>query len=169
MKHHITKLFYILIVVCFCSACGDSTSAKTSSSTQKTEAVANANSLPIIPKELLKNLWDNCTGIDYLFHNLPFSMSQTDQSSIRTNLSYFDNKPVPQLSTTCKPIGRIFFQAKGDVAHDVDLYYSDGCKYFVLVENEKPKYANLMSETGDKFFNNMILQAMKTAKNNFGG
>lgn len=168
MLRNLRNSFFVLICVLCLTACGDSTATKTKEKVQPA-AQTSATTLPKIPMEIMKNLWDNCTGIDYIFHHLPFSMSQTDQGAIRSNLSYFENKEVPSIPANCKPIGRAFFQINGDVAHDVDLYYTEGCKYFILMENEKPKYANLMSETGDKFFNNMILQAMKTAKNNFGG
>lgn len=158
----------LMISISFLVSCGDGASSSTKKTTTP-NAQSTAAALPTIPKEIFKNLWDNCTGIDFIFHELPFSMSQTEQASIRNNLTYFDNKPVAEFPVHCKPIGRIFFQAKGEVAHDIDLYYSDGCQYFVLMENERPKYANRMTPKGVEFFNNMLLNGLKTAKSGMGG
>ena len=53
------------------------------------------------------------------------------------------------------------FHIGGDIVSEANVYYSDGCKFYVFVDGEKPLYANMMSPEGDKFFSSMLSQAMQ--------
>ncbi|MBK7636603.1 MAG: hypothetical protein IPJ13_21790 [Saprospiraceae bacterium] len=59
----------------------------------------------------------------------------------------------------CKPIAVKFFQIKGNIVYDADVYLSDKCNFYVFVDkSNKPIFANQMTETGRNFYNNIIRQ-----------
>ena len=60
------------------------------------------------------------------------------------------------IRSDCKPIGRIMFKDDDGIRLEADLFFSKNCSYFVFMENNKPKYANFMSDEGVKFFNNVF-------------
>ncbi len=121
--------------------------------------------LPMVPIETMQKLWNECEFVDYIFFDLPFSMSQTEQPSIRANLNYIDRAPIGPRPKSCKPIAREFFQINGEIVFEADVYYSTGCKYYVFFEGKNPVYANKMSEAGEKFYNQMITQALQMRQN----
>ena len=150
------------------SSCNnEKTQSAPSAAVQKTATIAGdkALSLPIIPNEKLLDLWHNCQMIDYLFHDLPFSMSQDESASIQTNLTYIGPEPVTEIPANCKIMARQFYQVGGDITIEADIYFSEGCHFYIFYEKSKPIYANQMNETGIKFFNTMINQAMQARKN----
>lgn len=124
--------------------------------------VATKPGYPKIPNELLLTMWNEGQMIDYIFHDLPFSMNQDEQASIRTNLTYIADKAVDQMPTSCKSIARQFYQSNGEIIFEAEVYFSDGCQMYVFWQDGKPKYSNYMSEAGVTFFKNMITQAMQT-------
>lgn len=121
-----------------------------------------------IPEEEFMKMYNNASYVDYIFYNLPFSISQNDQSSVRSNLGMISSEPLTSLQEGCKPIGREFFQIDGVVAFEADLYYSEGCFGYVFMKDEKPIYANKMSEEGLKFYGNLIEQAKQIQQGNVG-
>jgi len=116
--------------------------------------------LPSIPLETVEYLWANCDYVDYVFYELPISMSLDNQRSVQYVLQHISDAPAPLLPE-CKPIGRIFYQVKGENVLMADLYFSQGCTYFVFLENDKPKYANYMTEKGVAYLNDNFKQAQK--------
>ncbi len=121
--------------------------------------------LPSIPKEMMQKLWDQCEFVDYIFYELPFSMSQTEQPSIRANLNYVGTGSIPGVPSTCKAIGREFFQINGEIVMEAEVYFSQECRFYIFFEDGKPKYSNKMSPDGEKFYNQMITQALEMRKN----
>lgn len=117
--------------------------------------------IPGISKEVLDRLINKCTFIDYIFHDLPFSLSQSEDPSIDQNIGFIDfNRPIGRLIKGCKPIGRKFFQINGNIEYDVDVYLSKHCRYYVFVDKDnKPLYANYMTDSAVLFYNNVIKQA----------
>jgi len=145
------------------------TTGKTDQSAAAPAAGPSKNSTPLesIPQATVMKMWDECTYIDYIFHNLPFSMSQDQQESIRTNLSYISTEPQAFIPAQCKPMGRQFFHVNGEIVMEADVYLSVPCKFYVFVENEKPVFANKMTPAGEQFFSNMFSQA-RPASNPYG-
>ncbi len=125
---------------------------------------ATGPEIPGAPQELMVKLWNECTYLDYIFHNLPFSMSQDEQPSIRANLNYISTVPLGRIPSNCKPIGRQFFHIGGDIVAEANVYYDRDCKFYVFVDGEKPLYANVMSQEGDNFFSSMIAQAIQATQ-----
>lgn len=116
--------------------------------------------LPSVPNDVMKELWEECDYTDFIFHHLPFSMSQDQKQSIQSTLSYVSAEPLGSIVAGCKPDARQFFHIKGEIVREADVYLKDGCYFYVFVENEKPVYANKMAENGVSFFTNTIKQAL---------
>ncbi len=148
----------ILIILGF--GCGPKNDPKAASE-QVPEQKITGPEIPGVPAEVIQRLLDECTYVDYIFHKLPFSLSQSEDPSIDQNILYIDyNKPLKHIPEDCVPIGRKFFLIKGESAYDVDIYLSNQCKFYVFVDKtNKPIYANYMTEDGVKFYANVAQQA----------
>ncbi len=162
------RVIIILSLFLFISCKGDQSKGPAKAAPSPAPAVSSVEmkpGFPSLPQNVLMNIWDNGQMIDYIFHDLPFSMNQTELNSIRTNLTYIDPKPVDSYPATCKPFARQFYQVGGDIVLEADIYFSEGCKFYVFVEGGKAKYANYMAEAGTNFFNQMVKQAMEARSN----
>ncbi len=42
---------------------------------------------------------------------------------------------------------------------EADLYFQEGCTYYVFLKNNKPAYANLMTDDAIGYMNNIMRQA----------
>ncbi len=123
----------------------------------KTPAPA-AQTLPSLPMDIAQNLAQNCTFIDYLYYELPLSMSFNEKNGIITAIRHISDAPAAK-PPNCKPIGRVTYQNDGENLLEADLYYSPGCTFFIFLENNKPKYGNMMTPDGIKFYQDMIQRA----------
>ena len=157
--------FVILFSLVSCNNDKPAPKAKPQPIQKAAPAVASKPGYPRIPNELLLKMWNEGQMIDYLFHDLPFSMNQNEIASIRTNMTYISEKPLDKIPTKCKPIARQFYQVGGEIVFEGDIYFSEGCQFYVFLVDGKPMYGNYMSEAGIQFFNNMIAQAMQARQN----
>jgi len=132
------------------------TTAPAKAAPAQSTGVKNKVALQSIPRETILNLWNKCTYIDYIFHDLPFSMSQDESESIQANLNYISAEPQAYIPNNCKPIARQMFHVGGDIVLEADVYLSNVCQFYVFVENEKPVYANKMSPSALQFFSTMF-------------
>ena len=125
------------------------------------EVDLSSPAIPGIPEEVMVELINNCTFIDYIFRELPFSLSQDEPRSIKQNILFIDyEKPLVRIPLSCKPDGRKFFQIKGDIKYEADVYILNGCTFYVFVDKQnKPIYANYITQEGIKFYSNIINQA----------
>ena len=147
------------ILVCLCillgASCANNSSSNTAvEGTQKTEK----KTLPGLETAYYINLVEKCDNIDYIFHELPISMSQDERSSIVANLKHISSQAVETLNPDCKSIARIMYAVQGEIVTEAELYFSNGCTYFVFLENEKPFAANLMTQEAAVFYNNILKQ-----------
>lgn len=120
---------------------------------------------PVLPSELALKLFHEADLLDFIFHDLPFSMSQSEKPSIQTNISYIGNDPVMEIPQGCKSIARQFYQIQGEIILESDVYYSEGCYFYIFYEDGQAKYANMMSTNGIGFFGNVLQQAINASKN----
>lgn len=153
------------------ASCSGDKSTATAPSTAPTPSKVESMSfeVPALPREEMKNLYDNATYVDYIFYNLPFSLSQDNKPSIHANLGMISPEPLTSIPKSCKPIGREFFQIDGEVAYEADLYFEKGCYGYVFIKDKKPLYANKISEEGVKFYQNLINQANQTRNQMLNG
>ena len=116
-----------------------------------------ANNLPSIPEALLKEIFLECDFVDYIFYELPFSMSYDKKATIQSALRWVDQSTVIPTSG-CKALGRMIFQKEGDIMIEAELYVSDACAYYKWIQNGKPVYNNLMSMAGIVHYKGIINQ-----------
>ncbi len=155
MKYSL-QLIYLCVFLIF-GSCNQSGNSK------PTKEVPKAI-YPVLPAELHQSLFNKVDYIDFIFHDYPFSMSQSEKQSIQTNISYIGREPVFDIPASCKPIARSFFQIEGEIILEADIYYSEACYFYVFVQDGKAKYANNMSQSGIGFYKNILAQAVNTAK-----
>lgn len=117
-----------------------------------------------LPSEILNKMWNEAEMLDYIFHDLPFSMSQDERQSIQANMTYIDKYAQPYIPQGCKPAARQFYQVKGDIVLEADVYFSEGCYFYVFIVDGKPMYANKMAQEGINFFRTMISKALNATK-----
>ena len=110
---------------------------------------------PSIPLDTLQMLWAQCDYIDYVFYYKDFSVSQNKQVDIRGAIRYISEE-APVIPPACQPIGRVFFQVQGENRLEADLYFSQGCAFFLFYEDGKKAYANAMMPAGVQFFNQVM-------------
>lgn len=152
-------LFSILLTF----SCNDSNSsndaeAKTAPVTNPAPAPTPALTLPSIPVETVQKLWQECDYIDFLYFELPISSSMKDKAAIQHALGHIAAQPAP-LIPNCKPIGRIFYQIKGENYIEADMHHGEGCNYLVFYQNGKKIYSNYMTQDGITYINGQIQYA----------
>lgn len=160
------------LVALFCSlammttSCkGDKTAAPEPAATQSPTSTAAKHSLPPMSKDVYENLRERCSAVDYIFHNLPFSINQTEKASVLSNLNFIGPEQADAIPSTCSPLGREFFQdEKADIFLEADIYYGEGCLAYVFFQDGKAVYANKMSQAGVEFYTKIIRNVTSQAK-----
>jgi len=110
--------FFVFIILFSCSqktppSQETKTPAATTASAQSTPSKATAQEAPLYPsmtQEMMTYLWNNCTYVDYIFYNLPISMSLDNEGAIKNSLQHISNQTVPASKANCKAAGKIFYQ-----------------------------------------------------------
>lgn len=116
--------------------------------------------LPSINVEILEELWEKCTYVDYVYYQLPISASLDNQNSIRSAISHVSEERAAK-RPDCKAIGRVFYQIDGENTLQGDIFFTKGCTYFLWVDKKGAYYAgNLITEAGLKFFASNINAAL---------
>ena len=131
---------------------------ETTKKSNDVKSAAHQNTLPPMPSQDIKTLWDRCDYIDYLFFNTDFTLSQDDKASIQQFVSFLSNQPAKE-KHDCESLGRVFFQEKGEILYEADFYFKKGCTYLEFLENNKPKWHNELTPQGIKFFLNLFKKA----------
>lgn len=154
------KIVFLCCVSLMLLACGGGQKASDGTSAAPA-ATAPAASHPVlypsVAPETVKMLWDKCDYIDFVFYYLNFSMSQKEPQSIKGTIAHI-SADVPGIDPNCKPIGRLFFQSEGKNVLEADIFYSNGCAYYIFYEDGKYAYANKMMPAGAQFFDNIFKQ-----------
>jgi len=162
------SILIITIAFTLCVSCKSDTANHANENAPEAQVSNSGPQYQQLPNDLMLDLWNKGDLIDYIFHNLPFSMNQTEQASIRTNLTYFSSDPQAHIPSECKPMGRQFFGIQGNIVLEADIYYSDNCAFYVFFIDGKARYANKMSESGQAFFSNMIKQGLEARNKQLG-
>lgn len=153
------RTLILLGLFCLAISCNNKNTPQGSTPQQTTSTTppqsAGEQLYPSVSGEVVKHLWDNSTGVDYIMYNMNFSMNRTEQNDIRNSLVHIGNQAA-LIQKGCKPLGRVMFKDDDGIKLEADLYFSQKCKYFVFMENNKPAQANFMSDEGVKFFTNVF-------------
>ena len=148
-------LFFSLLILGY--ACTDK--GTSSKSTPKAEAAEVPPKLPVLPEPIHRDIVMTTDYIDYIFYNLPISISMSDKASVNNGLSHISAVPVPG-HIQCKSIGRIIYQSAGETKIEAELHMdTNGCGYLAFIEDQKPKYANLLTGAGIQFYLSTFKQA----------
>jgi hypothetical protein len=119
-------------------------------------AQASSTPPPMTGTELLP-LWENVDLIDYMFYELPISMSYDNKGGIQTSLSHIAADQA-KINPVCKPMGRIFYGVEGEHVMEADLFFNDQCKYFIFYKNGKRVHSNGITPEGVNFLTKVIGQ-----------
>lgn len=164
----ILRLFTFLCISLFAFSCDNTEKPKTKAqpTTQaspiETKVKSNGQALyPSIPFGTIKALYDKCDYVDYSFDNLPFTISRQEPNDLRHSLGQIAQE-VALVDANCPTFGRMVYYKDGNIALEGLIYFSQGCNYFVFLENNQPKYANFMTPSGVQFFNGLLSQFKQT-------
>lgn len=160
----LSRLLFLACCLLLLCHCGNNNAAGNDSTkeTPNTVPVATRASYPSIPVERLEYLWNNATYMDVVFYELPVSMNQSSLESIRSTLAHIAEE-VPTISPDCKSVGRIFFQVGQQNVESAEIYFQAGCTFYLWLENDKPAYANQLTEDGVAFYNNIFKSVQSQA------
>lgn len=157
--------FLLVLIGVFYIGC-QSPTADTSSNDQRTTVeTPTAPSLsrmavPSIPLAELQQLYNTCDFIDFIFFELPFSMSYDNAPAIQTAIKWVAQE-VPLDNPGCKALARMSFQSKGGIVAEADIYVSDNCAHLEWIKEGKTVYANKMSPAGHQHYMKLIQQFNK--------
>lgn len=164
-------LFLVLVSVMVLSCNKKSTSNSTENTTtaapatqeQATPAAAPQTApvtpgLPSITKEKMQDMFQNCTNVDFIFYDLPVSMSQDEKGAIANTLNFISTSPLPKATMdACKtPFGRVFFNSNGESMAEADFFYTSSCQFFIFYDGNKKVYGNLMTPQCVQFLGNIV-------------
>ncbi len=160
------KLLLLLLILSVWSCKNNDTKTdKTEQVIQKVvspqEEKAKPLSYPSIPKEIIVNLYENSEYMDYIFHDLNFSISQDSRSSIRSSLAFISKETPKEIGAGCKSLGRKFFHVNGEIVLEAEVYFTNTCAFYIFFVDGKPTYANKMTQEGLNFYANIIKAGQK--------
>lgn len=149
-KFNLLYILYMSIMLSvLCSACKE---RKSNTDSIKNEGMV----LPLLPPEIKTKLLKECRFIDYIMHNLPISVSQSEQEAIMANVLFIDDTAPVKIPANCKPIARKFYQYLDGSSLEADLYFNTDCIFYVFLEDGKPKYAANITDKGKNFYAQII-------------
>ncbi|MEL6718163.1 MAG: hypothetical protein AAFO82_18565 [Bacteroidota bacterium] len=129
----------------------ESTDATADSTTVTGTPTSNFSS---IPKEKMMMLWDNCTSIDFIVIDQPYSINASNQQQSRAFLRHVSTD-IANPSSDCKKTATISYLGSDGILLDADLYFANmniDCNYFVFYEDGKAKYANKITQEGFDYY-----------------
>ena len=150
-----SRLLFFFVFSLFISCQSAPANKDNSGDKTKQETSATYPTLPTAEHQWLAN---NCDYIDYLYYELPMSMSFHEKASIVSAIAHISDQPAPK-SIPCKSIGRVSYQQNGEIRLEAEMYYAKGCTYFVFLKNNKPVYGNMMTTAATNFYANVFKQA----------
>lgn len=121
---------------------------------------ASQATYPSISIDRLEYLWNNANYMDVVFYELPVSLNQSTPEQIRSTIAHISEKP-PIIDPNCKAVGRIFFQVDGVNVEEADIYFQNGCTFYLWLKDGKPTHANTFTQAGIDFYNNIYAQVQQ--------
>lgn len=152
------KYCALTILLAIVMSCGNSNqSDQEKSTTEPVVASEEAMALPSIPTEELQTLFLESDYVDYIFYELPISMSYDNKKAIQSALRWVSqNAEVP--TSGCKALGRMIFQKEGNQIMEAELYVSNSCGHYIWYKDGKKTYSNMMTNTGQGHYMGIINQ-----------
>lgn len=163
------KILYFLTIISLlslvsCKSENGTTKGTTEASQEQVTSAPQSttdNNLPSLTTDYMKKIATNCDYIDYIFYDLPISISQDEKSAIMSNINFISRETVDSYSSNCKSMGRKSFQSNGEIILEADIYLdrTNGCYFYIFLIDGKPTYANKISKDGINFYFNVFGQA----------
>jgi hypothetical protein len=135
--------------------------APTPTTTPPVVVLENTNGIPSVSRGMMDTMYAMVDYVDFSWPSMPISTSLEDQSEIKTYLSLISTTPQSSIPQNCKPLGRSFLNIKGNTYAEVDIYFSEGCKFYVFLKNNRPIYANVMTQEAIGFYNSILTRGGK--------
>ncbi len=157
------KPFFFLTLLMLALSCKNDSNTTTIQA--PTKATSNVDVPPPVPTEKLIELYESCDYIDFIFANLPFSISQEEKASIQQTIRHIDQNPPTAIDPNCPYFAQQIFQVDGEIFMDAKIFFQDGCTYYLFYEDGKAIYSASFTNEGIKFYNNIIAQAKQTSNN----
>lgn len=114
---------------------------------------------PGIPNAKMIELYENVDFIDFIFRDLPFSISQEDKASIQQTIRHINNVPPLAINPDCQYFAQQIFQENGEIVLDAKIFFQEGCTYYLFYEDGVAKYSGSFTNEGIQFFNKILAQA----------
>jgi hypothetical protein len=131
----------------------DSGNTVESSSTPSSTNISQSDLKPL-PADLFKPVYLEADYMDIIFEELPFSMSQDNNNSIRQILNYIDVNAPDSYDPNCPLFGQLLVQKEAVYVMEANIYHSGGC-YYWLIKQQGNQYLNAMTDAGIEFFNQL--------------
>ena len=154
------KRFFVLFFLLSVLSCKQESANKAIPNT-----ASNVEVPPVIPTELLINIYENCSNIDFIFATLPFSISQEDKPSIQNTIRFIHQAQPAQIDNSCPYFAQQIFQIDGEIVLDAKIFFQQNCTYYLFYEEGQLKYSASFNEAGINFYNNLISQAKNSSNN----
>jgi hypothetical protein len=153
--------FFVLLIALCCLGSLHAQNVTVQPSAPAAPKPAAATNLPPLPGSALMELFPQVTQVDFAFNQLPVTTtgSGNDAKSALTMISA-DSVEVQG----CSPAFASMVFTGGDrMLFTGDVYFANGCTYFRISYQGK-KYANLMTEGGLQYFNQIVRHVQESEK-----
>lgn len=144
----------LLLVAFTCVALCAVHACKSNGSTGEDEATTEQTAIPPLPAQVRNDLMRRCDYVDMIYYNAPISISQNDQTGVRSVVNFATPQPASP-DPDCEPTGRISYIARGEIAAEADFYFTDSCRYLLFIENGEVVYGSTLSAGAVSFFDNI--------------
>ncbi|WP_235296732.1 hypothetical protein [Portibacter marinus] len=155
----------LLLIGCLlaCNNSGERSSSLEGASASASDQSKSANVTPppAIPTEILLDVYENCDYIDFIFPNLPFSISQEDKSSIQQTMRHINNVQPSNYNPDCPYFAQQIFQENGEIVLDAKIFFEPTCTYYLFYENGLPVYSASFTNEGIEFYRKILAQAQQ--------
>lgn len=160
-----TSIIVTAAVILLLVSCKDSKPVQEEAAAVQQVDPVNTSGLEAMPFDELKFLFNNATYVDYIFHTLPFSVSQDTPGGVQANIAMISVGPPVNYKEGCVSLGREFFHVDGIIVWEADVYFDpvNRCSAYIFFKDGKAQYANAISDAGLTFYNNLVKQAFNPA------
>lgn len=162
------RFYHIILLIAIFTSCKEQSTSAEATKNKPPQATTAAVSiddkrsgLPPVTLDMMKKMIAEVDYIDYIMYDLPFSVSQDTKEDINSNIMFISNIPAGDVPSTCKPIGRKFYNIKGETYLAADIYFSNGCAFYIFLEGEQPKYSAKFTKEGYNFYTQIVAQGDK--------
>jgi hypothetical protein len=158
--------YYLLFISCFLSVTTLSCQKAKTTETVESPAAPAVPPPPVYPalgNQDISQLYSQADKVDIIFYELPISVNQEDPNSVKSTVLYV-SPAAPNITATCKPLGRLSWMHQGKIIREADVYCATGCEYLLFMEGNTPVAANAMGPEGVSFFKNILSQVEKLKK-----